>query len=112
MSPGIKSRLFQRPMSPSAIGLPLDHDRQLPLDAGHDYLTLTYFRRTRGRGSPANTLPNLSTVPNSAPLPVVVSGLPPWSRMKYLTQPFRASPMRIPCSNPGLSTLSDSESNT
>src|SRR5271169_2608676 len=42
-----------------------------------DYLTLTYFRRTRGRGSPANTLPNLSTAPNSAPLPVVVPGFPP-----------------------------------
>ena len=41
------------------------------------YRTLTYFRSTRGRGSPANTLPDLSTVPNSGPLPVVVPGLPP-----------------------------------
>src|SRR5262249_2789877 len=71
--------------------------RQRPDDAGHeatttlpqtdtcldrhpgsaDYSTLTYLRSTRGRGSPANTLPNLSTVPNSGPLPVVVAGLPP-----------------------------------
>src|SRR5262249_4267443 len=71
--------------------------RQRPGDAGHNaarilpqtdsypdrhpgsagYRTLTYLRRTRGRGSPANTLPNLSTVPNSGPLPVVVAGLPP-----------------------------------
>src|SRR6267142_2156788 len=43
----------------------------------YDYLTLTYLRRTRGLGSPAKTLPNLSTAPNSAPLPVVVPGLPP-----------------------------------
>ena len=41
------------------------------------YLTLTYFRSTRGRGSPANTLPFLSTVPNSGPLPVPTLGLPP-----------------------------------
>jgi len=50
--------------------------------------------------------------PQQAPLPVVVPGLPPGSRMKYFTQPLRASPILIPCSNPGLSTLSDSESKT
>src|SRR6266702_7018379 len=82
----------------------------IELSVWTDYLTLTYFRSTRGRGSPANTLPNLSTVPNSAPLPVVVPGLPPWSRMKYFTQPLRAPPILMPCSKPGLSTLSDSES--
>jgi hypothetical protein len=58
----------QRPMALSNNAMPW---------AVVDYLTLTNFRRTRGRGSPANTLPNLSTVPNSAPLPVVVAGLPP-----------------------------------
>ena len=31
---------------------------------------------------------------------------------EVLTQPFCASPILIPCSKPGLSTLSDSESNT
>ena len=41
------------------------------------YRTFTYFRKTRGRGSPPKTFPYLSTVPNSAPLPVVVPGLPP-----------------------------------
>lgn len=41
------------------------------------YLTLTYFRSTRGRGSPAKILPNLSTVPNSGPLPVRELGRPP-----------------------------------
>src|SRR5437870_3534799 len=41
------------------------------------YRTLTYFRRTRGRGSPPKTLPYLSTVPNSGPLPVPTRGLPP-----------------------------------
>src|SRR5262249_1335008 len=83
-----------------------------PNSPSYPYRTFTYFRSTRGRGSPAKMLPDLSTVPNSGPLPVVVAGLPPWSRMKYLTQPFWASPIRIPCSKPGLSTLSDSESNT
>src|SRR5262245_21364964 len=86
-------------------------DERLPL-ATSGYRTFTYLRSTRGRGSPANTLPCLSTVPNSGPLPVVVAGLPPWSRMKCFTQPFWASPILMPCSKPGLSTLSDSESNT
>ncbi|SRR5579871_6583591 len=61
-------------------GLRLIHKQGLtgsPARPPTGYLTLTYLRRTRGRGSPANTLPNLSTVPNSAPLPVVVPGLPP-----------------------------------
>jgi len=54
---------------------------------------------------PRNTLPCLSTEPNSGPLPVVVTGLPPWSRMKCFTQPFCASPILMPCSKPGLSDV-------
>jgi hypothetical protein len=72
--------------------------RKRPIPGG-DYLILTYLRRTRGRGSPANTLPNLSAVPNSAPLPVVVR-IAALIRMKY--PPAARASILIPL-DPGLS---------
>ena len=51
--------------------------KRTPFLCPRRYLTLTYFRRTRGRGSPAKMLPNLSTAPNSGPLPVRDAGRPP-----------------------------------
>jgi len=61
-------------------------------------VTLTYVRKTRGRGSPPNTLPYLSTVPNSGPLVIAVPSSVRAAIRSYLGAQYRR--LRTPLGAP------------